>query len=360
MSPAERALLDADVMRRSEDGFVVAGDLQNDFSLNQSLSLYAVEAIESLDPESKAYALDVVSVMEAILENPGVVLLKQVDLAKTRAINAMKAEGVEYDERMKELEKIDRPKPLAEFLYLTFDEFREHHPWLEGENVRPKSIARDIWEKGMSFNDCIKEYGLSRAEGVLLRYLSQAVKALVQNVPEDAKTDELYEITESLAATVRAVDASLLDEWERLSDPEKLAAEVEVEEEEPDITRDKKAFTAMVRNASFRLVRTLGMRRFEEAAEQLALSDEAWDAERLAAAMATFFEAHGELRMDAEARAPKNLLITEGADAWMLTQILLDDQDDRDFRFEARVDLALARSEGRPRLELVALGDAAP
>jgi len=355
-----RALLDADVMRRSEDGFVVAGDLQNDFSLNQSLSLYAVEAIESLDPESKTYALDVVSVMEAILENPGVVLLKQVDLAKTRAINAMKAEGVEYDERMKELEKIDRPKPLAEFLYLTFDEFREHHPWLEGENVRPKSIARDIWEKGMSFNDCIKEYGLSRAEGVLLRYLSQAVKALVQNVPEDAKTDELYEITESLAATVRAVDASLLDEWERLSDPEKLAAEVEVEEEEPDITRDKKAFTAMVRNASFRLVRTLGMRRFEEAAEQLALSDEAWDAERLAAAMATFFEAHGELRMDAEARAPKNLLITEGADAWMLTQILLDDQDDRDFRFEARVDLALARSEGRPRLELIALGDAAP
>jgi len=355
-----RSLLDADVMRRSEEGhgFVVAGDLQTDFSLNQSLSLYAVEALEAMDTESPTYALDVVSVMEAILENPGVVLMKQVDKAKTQAINAMKAEGVEYDERMKELEKIDRPKPLEEFLYLTFDEFREHHPWLEGENVRPKSVARDVWEQGMSFNDCVKEYGLSRAEGVLLRYLSQAVKALVQNVPEDAKTEELYDITESLAATVRAVDASLLDEWEHMNDPEKVLAEPEVEEDsEPDITRDKKAFTAMIRNESFRLVRCFALRRFDEAAEQLAETEDAWDAERLESAMAGFFEAHGSLRLDGDARAPKNLLITEGAEFWELTQVLLDEDDERDFCFKARVDLSRAREESRPRLTLMGLGD---
>ena len=355
-----RSMLDADILRRGDGRYEVAADLQLDFSLNQALSLYAVEAIEALDIESPTYAVDVVSVVEAILENPGVVLMRQVDLAKTRAINAMKAEGVEYDERMKELEKIDRPKPLEEFLYLTFDEFREHHPWLEGENVRPKSVARDLWEQGMGFNDYVKEYGLSRSEGVLLRYLSQAAKALVQNVPEDAKTDELYDLTDSLLATVRAVDASLLDEWERLGDPEKVVSEPEVEEPEgDDITRDRRGFTAMVRNESFRLVRALAMRRFEQAAEMLVQTDDAWDEVRLADAMATFFEAHGELRMDAEARAPKNLLITEGEDAWTLTQVLLDNDDDRDFRFEARVDLTLARSEGRPRLELLALGDAA-
>jgi superfamily II RNA helicase len=317
-----------------------------------------VEAIDAMDTESPTYALDVVSLMEAIQENPGVVLLKQVDLAKKRAVDAMKAEGIEYDERMKELEKIDRPKPLQEFLYLTFDEFREHHPWLEGENVRPKSVARDLWEQGMSFNDYVKEYGLARSEGVLLHYLSQAVKALVQNVPEDAKTEELYDITESLAASVRMVDASLLDEWERLGDPEKQAADSEVvEDEEPDITRDKKAFTAMIRNECFRFMRALGRGRFEEAAKILVETQDAWDAERLAEAMAKFREAHGALRLDAEARAPKNLLVRPTDEAWMLTQILLDEDDDRDFRFEARVDLDLARQEGRPRLELLSLGD---
>lgn len=353
-----RSMLDADILRRGEGGFDVAADLQLDFSLNQSLSLYAVEAIDALDVDSPTYAADVVSVIEATLENPGVVLLRQVDLAKKRAIDAMKAEGVEYDERMKELEKVDRPKPLEEFLYLTFDEFREHHPWLEGENVRPKSVARDLWEQGMSFNDYVKEYGLSRAEGVLLRYLSQAAKALVQNVPEEAKTDELYDLTDSLLASVRAVDASLLDEWERLAHPDEAREQApDTEPEEEDVTRDRRGFTAMVRNECFRLVRALAMGRLEEAAEVCV--EGSASVEQLAPELARFAEAHGRIRMDAEARAPKNLLIEQGADAWTVTQILLDDDDERDFCFVARVDLADARAHGGPRLALVSIGETA-
>ena len=172
-----------------------------------------------------AYPLDVLTLVEATLEDPSAVLYGQTDTLKSRAIAQMKAEGMEYDERMAELDKIEYPKPNAEFLYATYEVFSERHPWVGGDVLRPKSIARDMYELGMSFVEYVKEYGLQRSEGVLLRYLTDAYKGFVQTVPESAKTDELYDVSDWLGLTVRSVDASLLDEWEQLQAPDQAALE---------------------------------------------------------------------------------------------------------------------------------------
>src|SRR5690606_24178973 len=174
--------------------------------------------------ESETYAFDVISLVEATLEDPASILLKQLDKRKSDKLAELKAAGVEYEERMAQLEEVDIERPCLELILTTFEEFRKKHPWVGSEGVAPKSIAREMLELGMSFNEYVKEYGLSRSEGLLLRYLSDAYKALVQNVPENAKTEELYELTDELGALVRNVDSSLLDEWERMRDPEAFVA----------------------------------------------------------------------------------------------------------------------------------------
>ena len=64
--------------RRYEEGpFQVAMDLHEGFALNQALSAFALAALDLLDPEDAGYALDVVSVIEATLEDPRPVLLAQ-------------------------------------------------------------------------------------------------------------------------------------------------------------------------------------------------------------------------------------------------------------------------------------------
>ena len=357
-----RALVGAGVVRVDEDapgGYRIDRELQRDFSLNQALSLFAIEAISALDREAPAYALDVTSVVEAILENPRVVLYRQVDTLKSRALARMKAEGLDYDERIAELEKIDYERPLAEFLYETLDVFRAHHPWLEGENVRPKSVARDLYERGMSFREYVQEHGLGRAEGVLLRHLSNTYKALVQNVPEAAKTAELYDLTESLGATIRQVDSSLLDEWDALRDPEAVERAVAgAEAPEPDdVTRDERGFTAMVRNECFRLVTALARRQWERAAQLVRPAADApeWSAERIEAAMADYYAEHQELRTDPVARGPRHTQIAKEEGRWRVTQVLLDPEQYAEHYLDLIVDLAEAREAARPVLTLRAI-----
>jgi len=254
-----RSLLSAgivEVTRQSGRSYVdVKEELQVDFSLHQSLSLYVVEAIEILDRETASYAFDAISLVEATLEDPTAVLYGQLDKKKGALIADLKMQGVEYEERMKELEKVDIDRPNVDLINATFEIFRQHHPWVGNERVRPKSVAREILERSMSFNDYVKEYGLSRTEGSLMRYLSQAYKAIVQSIPEAAKTEHLYDLSDELGAIVREVDSSLLDEWERMKDPAKVVAAEPAEEEAPDVTKDRRAFTAMVRNLCYRLPR---------------------------------------------------------------------------------------------------------
>ncbi|MGB3052845.1 MAG: DUF3516 domain-containing protein, partial [Polyangiales bacterium] len=260
-----RSLRDAGVIELNGQGPRVHEDFQSDFSLNQALSLYVVEAVDVLDKDDPGYPLDVLTLVEATLEDPWAVLYRQTDTLKGRALAAMKAEGMAYDERMAELDKIEYPKPRADLLYATYEVFAEHHRWVGSDVLRPKSIARDMYELGMSFVEYVKEYGLQRSEGVLLRYLTDAYKGFVQTVPESAKTDPLYDVSDWLGLTVRSVDASLLDEWEQLQAPDEgVVMPVERDEDEAfDITKDERGFTTMVRNAAWKIVRFLAFKQYE-------------------------------------------------------------------------------------------------
>ena len=216
------------------------------------------------DRDSDTFHLDVLSVVESVIENPTVVLQRQLDHIKQEALTRLKSEGVEYEDRMRILADLEWPKPLREPLYESFNRFRALHPWAGDDNVRPKSVARELFEEAMTFREYIGYYGLKRSEGVLLRYLSDVYKALVQNVPDWHRTDELDDLVDWLGETVRGVDSSLLDEWERLRDPdvdsEQLARATAEETGEYDVTANRRAFAVLVRNAAFAWVQALARR----------------------------------------------------------------------------------------------------
>ena len=191
-------------------------DLQHDFALNQPLSPFALAAIELLDVASPTYALDVLSVIEATLDDPRQVLSAQLFKARGEAVAQMKADGIEYEERMELLEEVTYPRPLAELLEAAYEIYRRGHPWVADYELAPKSVARDMYERAMTFAEYVGFYGLARSEGLVLRYLADAYKALRQTVPEEARTEELADLIEWLGELVRQVDSSLLDEWERL------------------------------------------------------------------------------------------------------------------------------------------------
>ena len=191
-------------------------DLQDEFRLNQPLGLFAVEAVSVLDQEAPDYHLQALSVVESVLEDPLAVLLAQRDAARDALMTRMKEEGVEYEERMARLAEVSWPKPEAEFIEPAFDVFARHHPWVGHLRPSPKSVVRDMVEHADTFNQYVSRYGLKRSEGLVLRYLTDCYKALVQTVPAAAVDDRLAEVTEWLGVLVREVDSSLLDEWERL------------------------------------------------------------------------------------------------------------------------------------------------
>ncbi|MGB5703007.1 MAG: DUF3516 domain-containing protein [Polyangiales bacterium] len=356
-----RSLRDAGVIELDAEGPRVHEDFQSDFSLNQALSLYVVEAVDVLDPDDAAYPLDVLTLVEATLEDPWAVLYRQTDTLKSRALAAMKAEGMEYDERMAELDKIEYAKPNAEFLYGTYEVFAERHPWVGGDVLRPKSIARDMYELGMSFVEYVKEYGLQRSEGVLLRYLTDAYKGFVQTVPESAKTDELYDVSDWLGLVVRSVDASLLDEWEQLQSPEdEVLVPVERKEDEVfDITKDERGFTTMVRNAVWKSVRYLAFKQYERAAEALSEVDGSneWSPERFADALAPYWTEYDAIDIGPEARSASQLQIERGESDWQLTQILMDPNRDRGWHMRYRVDLEASRDAAQAVLTLLSISD---
>jgi hypothetical protein len=324
-----------------------------------------LDVIPVLDRESDTYALDVLTFVESILEDPEAILRRQLDKLKTEKVAELKAAGVEYDDRMAELEKLEYPKPNRELVYGTFNEFARKHPWVKTENIRPKSIAREMVESVMSFTEYVREYGLERIEGTLLRYLSDVYKTLVQTVPAWAKDERVDEIIVTFGAVVRQVDSSLLDEWERLRNPHELFEPTpEREELEPagslDVTKDEKAFTVLVRNEIFRLVRALSRRDWAEAARIVARSPELEGGEsiRIEQALAPFFAAHRSLRVDPEARSPKHTTIerASGAADWRVRQVLLDSEEDNDWFFDVTIDLGRSREAARPILTLERIG----
>ena len=343
--------------------------LPDDFSMDQALSLYLLDTLRLLDRESPSYALDLLTLVESILEDPDIILRRQLDKVKSEKIAQWKSEGMEYNERMEELEKLEYPKPLREFVYDTFNAFAEAHPWVGSENVRPKSIAREMFEAFRSFSDYIKLYELHRAEGVLLRHLTGVWKVLRQTVPPDAKTEPVQEMEEYLRTLVRQVDSSLMEEWERLRDPGHVPkpAEPEVrppgaEEAAQDVTRDAKGFLAMVRSRVFLCLRALENGEADAALALLASASrddaEAWTAESLQAAVKPYYADHECLLLTPDARNARHTHSQRSEDGRSLcvAQVWVDPEGKNDWESVFRVDLTASRDAREPRMTLARVG----
>ncbi|HWH33358.1 MAG TPA: DUF3516 domain-containing protein [Egibacteraceae bacterium] len=332
-------------------------DLQPHFALNQPLSPFAVTALDLLDPDAPTHALDVLSVLEATLEDPRQILSAQEWKAKGEAINAMKADGVEYDERMELLEDITHPRPLAELLEAGFEIYARSHPWVADYRLSPKSVARDLSERAMTFADYVQHYELARSEGLVLRYLADAYKALRQTVPADAKTEALQDLEAWLGELVRQTDSSLLDEWEALSDPAKLAqAAQRVEQGPPPVTANPRAFRVLVRNALFRRVELAARRRWHELGELD--GEHGWPADAWREALQGYFAEHGEIGTGPDARGPKLFMVEEAPRAWRVRQILDDPAGDHDWAITAEVDLAASDEAGVAVVRVTGVGAA--
>jgi len=348
-------------------------DLQDNFSMDQTLSLYLLETIPLLDPESPDYALDLLTLVESILENPELVLRRQLDKIKDRAIAEWKADGMEYERRMEELEKLEYPKPLSDFVYLTFNAFADRHPWVGEENIRPKSIAREMFEQFRSFDEYVLDYELQRSEGLLLRHLNSVYKVLSQTVPDGVKSDQVLEMEVYLRTLLRHVDSSLAEEWERMRDPNYRPFDAAAprgadlrppgaEAAEQDITRDTKMFTAAIRTRIFTFLRAWSIRDFSAALAAVDVpSDgegEAWTPERLKGLFDAYRVEHERLRLDPEARNLRHTHVSPSGDqqTWRVEQMLVDPEMHNDWVAEFEVDLAASREAQQTVLKLRRLG----
>jgi superfamily II RNA helicase len=355
-----QSLLDAGIVevQPDEKRVRVHVDLQDDFSIHHALSLWLIDTIDRLDRESASYPLDVLTLVESILEDPDFILRQQLEALKRVKLGELKAAGVEYEQRIEELEKLEHPKPLREFVYETFNAFARLHPWVRGDDVRPKSIAREMFERFMDFNEYVREYELGRAEGTLLRYLSDVYKALVQTVPAPAKTPDVEEIEVFLGAMIRAVDTSLLDEWERMraGAPKDVVADVVDVVHEEDVTRDERGFAVLVRNAMAQLLRALARKDWPAAAalvhEPGREVADAWTAERFEKALAPFFAEHATIRTDGSARASNRTRIEKIAGSWNVIQVIADVDGDDDWALSCSVDIASSAAAGKPALRM--------
>ncbi len=364
-----------EIVPRSSDGgrVRVNVDLQDDFSMNQALSLYLLETLPLLDADASTHALDVLTLVESILENPELILRKQLDRLKDRAVAQMKADGVEYEQRMEELDRLEYPKPLRDFVYDTFNAFADRHPWVGEENIRPKSIAREMFETWKSFAEYILEYELERSEGLLLRHLTNVYKVLSQTVPDGSKTADILEIEWYLKTMVRSVDASLADEWERMRDPDYAplagTSRARIDQRPPtvvpyDITADTRAFTAAIRARVFSALKLwsggdgAGILASLDTPAQPDPAAAPWTAALLRERLDAYLVDHGMLRMDPEARNARHthLDAQPGAPLWRVQQMLVDPEMVNDWVAEFAVDVAASRAAQAPVLWLRSIG----
>ncbi len=345
-----RTLRQAGIVEVTREGDIrLTVDLQPNFALNQPLSPFALAAIDLLDPSDAPggagtghYALDVVSVIEATLDDPRAVLGQQEFRARGEAVAAMKRDGLDYDERMAALEEITYPKPLAELLAQSFEVFASSQPWVRDFELRPKAVVRDMYERAFSFAEFVSWYQLGRSEGLVLRYLSDAYRAIRQTVPADARTEQLLDVIAWLGELVRQVDSSLVDEWEQLVNPTGDPDAPVVPPAPPSVVANRRAFTVLVRNELFRRVQLAALERDDELAELD--PDVDWPA-----FLDRYFAEHDDISTGGAARAPVYCAIDESDSAngiWRVEQTIDDPAGDHDWRIRGEVDLAASVDEG--------------
>jgi hypothetical protein len=365
-----RSLEHAGIIRMPKDTgtayywVVVDDELQFDFSLFHNLSLFLVEAVEGLDPTGDDYDLDLLSLVESVLEDPAIILRRQLDVLRTELVERLKAEGVSYEERMNRLDELTPPQPCADYLQAVFERFRAVHPWIGGDMVRPKSIGREMLEGWLDFSDYVKRYGLHRSEGVLLRYLSQLYRTLDQNVPDAAKSDAVLDVLGFFRSMLERVDTSLIEEWEGLRHPELL---LEVAEDPQrahrslvveELRTDGRKLGSRVRAELRQLIHALSLQAWEDAADSIRQPAEPelrWPAERLEAAMAPFFERFGELVFSHRSRLADTTLITRVDDRrWKVTQRLIDPEEENLWFVAGEIDLDAW--QGGPHVAVTEIG----
>ncbi|WP_309619424.1 DUF3516 domain-containing protein [Salinibacterium sp.] len=329
-------------------------DLQPNFALNQPLSPFALAVFELLDPESPTYPLDMISILESTLDDPRPVLQQQQFMARGEAVAAMKAEGIEYDQRMELLEQVTWPKPQEELLTAAFEQYSATQPWIGDFALSPKSVVRDLYERAMTFADFTGFYGLAPREGLVLRYLSDAYRAARQTIPDDAKTEELLDVIEWLGELVRQVDSSLLDEWEAMINPTADPTAPVVPPRAPSVLANPRAFRVLVRNEMFRRVQLAALENWEALGELDAASG--FTADAWAEAMDAYFDEHDTLGTGGDARGPAMIMITEGPRQWTVRQIFDDPAGDHDWGISATIDLAESAEQGIAVVRLTAVG----
>jgi len=324
-------------------------DLQPNFALNQPLSPFALAVFELLDPESPSYALDMISILESTLDDPRPILSQQQFLARGEAVASMKAEGIEYDQRMELLDGVTWPKPLEELLTATYEQYAATQPWVAEFEIKPKTVVRDLYERAMTFADYVGYYKIARSEGLVLRYLSDAYRAVRQTVPDEAKTEELLDLIEWLGELVRQVDSSLLDEWESLINPTAPGEKPVLPPEPPSVVTNTRAFRVLVRNELFRRVQLAALDKVEELVELDPDID--WDG-----ALEKYFAEYDDIGTDSDARSAAMLTVTEGAAVWNVRQVFADPEGDHDWGITATVDLAESAELGVAVVKVVAVG----
>lgn len=312
-------------------------DLPEDFALDQPLSPFLLAALELLDPECPSYTLDLISMVEATLEDPKQILRAQERRARDAAMNAMKAEGVDFEERLDRLQDITYPKPLEELLDVAFAKYCAQVPWANDYELSPKSVLRDMLETGCDFKSYIAQYKIARCEGILLRYLTEAYRSLDRTVPVERRTEELDDIVSWLGLVVRSVDSSLVDEWANAG----MAPGAAPLKHADVVVQDRRGMTLMVRNALFQRVRLAA----QDKAAELGALDEEWGYGefRWNRVLDAFYRTHDELLVDADARSSAFLTIDDGDEltdhVWHVHQVFHDSEGDHDFGIMADVDL---------------------
>lgn len=370
-----RELLTAGVVERLPEplpdgrGLQLITDLQDGFALNQPLAPFALAALDVLpdpaDPavDQLAHALDVVSVIESILEDPRPILMGQRRKARGEAIAQMKADGIEYDERMELLEDVTWPQPLTELLDAAFETYRDAQPWVGEQALSPKSVVREMYENAWSFGDLVRYYEIARSEGIVLRYLTDAYRTLRQTVPDSAKTDELSDLIEWLGEVIRQTDSSLLDEWEELVNPalheEREAALVHT----PRSITTGKAFQIQIRRGMFHRVELAARRDVvalaslersvaasTEPPTEVVMDESAWHDD-----LSAYFDEHDEMLTDADARGPSYLRIERGKEKWEIRQVVHDPAGDGDWGIDAEVNLSASDAAGQAVIVVLGL-----
>lgn len=350
-----RTLFDSHIVEKWEldDGsmdYTLTIDMPEDLALDQPLSPFLIAALELLDPESDSYALDVVSAVEATLENPFAVLRVQERRARDEAMRVMKDEGLEYDERMDRLQEITYPQPLKDLLVPAFSRYCTDVPWAADYSLQCKSVVRNMLETASSFSEYTSSMGLARSEGTLLRYLSDAYRALSRTVPRDKRDEQLDTIIDWLDVVVRSVDSSLVDEWEAAAgltqekneDTQTTPPVIDV------IAAHKKGLTTLVRNALFKRVQYIDL----DDASALGELDSAWGmpVHEWEDALDDFYDEHDGLLTTADARSSKFFMIDDKQEKthhrWHVRQILCDIEGDYDWAIDGIVDLDSTHEQG--------------